>query len=144
LHQSRFRDRETDEEKQITLARSYNVFHTSHLTNPPEIRNEPKPEIEIHVEAERLIAATGADLRFGGDKAFYSPSQDFVAMPHRQQFDSKEDYYSTLWHELEGHWTGHPSRLARDLTGRFGSEAYRNRGNPGASRQRLPVCPHWT
>ncbi|MBY0333132.1 MAG: antirestriction protein, partial [Acetobacteraceae bacterium] len=22
------------------------------------------------------------------------------------------------------HWTGHPSRLARDLTGRFGSQAY--------------------
>ena len=118
------RDRETDEEKQIMLARTYNVFHTSQLTQPPEIKIVTRPEIEIHAEAERILAATGADVRFGGDKAFYSPTLDFVAMPHRQQFDSKEDYYSTLWHETGGHWTGHPSRLDRDLKGRFGSEAY--------------------
>jgi len=32
-------------------------------------------------------------------------------------------YYSTLAHEAT-HWSGHPSRLDRDLSGRFGSEAY--------------------
>jgi len=34
-----------------------------------------------------------------------------------------EAYYGTLLHEL-GHWTGHESRLARDLSGRFGTESY--------------------
>ena len=36
------RDRETDEEKQIMLVKSYNVFHTSQLTNPIEIKRETK------------------------------------------------------------------------------------------------------
>lgn len=31
--------------------------------------------------------------------------------------------YSTLLHEL-GHWTAAKSRLDRDLSGRFGNEAY--------------------
>jgi antirestriction protein ArdC len=118
------RDRETDEEKQIVVLRTYNVFNLSDLTNPPDIKIEKRPDIEIDAEAERLVAATGADLRTGGDKAYYSPSQDYVAMPHRNQFNTKEDYYSTLWHELGGHWTGHKSRLDRDLSGRFGSESY--------------------
>ena len=33
------------------------------------------------------------------------------------------DYYRTCFHEL-GHWTGHPARLARDLSGTFGSKTY--------------------
>lgn len=118
------RDRDTDEEKQIVVLRTYNVFNLSDLTNPPDIKVDKRPEIETDEEAERLVAATGADIRTGGDKAFYSPSSDFVAMPYKDQFDSREDYYSTLWHELGGHWTGHKSRLDRDLSGRFGSEAY--------------------
>jgi antirestriction protein ArdC len=32
-------------------------------------------------------------------------------------------YYSTLAHEAT-HWTGAPSRLSRDLSGKFGNEAY--------------------
>jgi antirestriction protein ArdC len=119
------KDRETEEEKKIIVLRTYNVFNLSDLTKPPDIKIEKRrPDIEIDAKAERLVAATGADLRIGGDKAFYSPTQDFVAMPHRNQFDTKEDYYSTLWHELGGHWTGHQSRLDRNLSGRFGTEAY--------------------
>ena len=38
-------------------------------------------------------------------------------------FSTAEGYYGTLAHEAT-HWTGYPSRLTRDLTGRFGSAAY--------------------
>ncbi len=34
-----------------------------------------------------------------------------------------EAFYTTKLHELT-HWTGHKSRLARDFSGRFGSDAY--------------------
>lgn len=118
------RDRETDEEKQIMLAKSYNVFNLSQLTDPPEITIEKRPEIETDAQAEELIKASGADIRIGGDKAFYTPAGDYVVMPHKDQFDSREAYYSTLFHETGGHWTGHPKRLNRDMSGRFGSEAY--------------------
>ena len=47
------------------------------------------------------------------------PSSDHVQMPAFADFRTGEGYYATLAHEVT-HWTGHPSRLARDLTGRFG------------------------
>jgi len=59
----------------------------------------------------------------GGDSAHYSPSIDAVSMPKQEQFESQAAYYQTLYHELT-HSSGHPSRLARDLTGRFGSSLY--------------------
>ena len=40
-----------------------------------------------------------------------------------EQFTHTAHYYSTLAHE-HVHWTGHPDRLDRDLSGRFGSDAY--------------------
>ena len=45
-------------------------------------------------------------------------------MPHIDAFADAEAYYAVLAHELI-HWTGHRSRLDRDLSlGRFGDEAY--------------------
>ncbi len=73
--------------------------------------------------AEALIAATGADVRIGGNEAYYSPAADYVALPPQQAFRHQIDYYRTALHEL-GHWTGHSSRLARDQSGGFASQAY--------------------
>lgn len=50
-------------------------------------------------------------------------------MPTREAFTGSatsspnEAYYSTLLHELT-HWTGPAHRCDRDLSGRFGTEAY--------------------
>lgn len=46
------------------------------ITAPP-----PVPEDLIMPQAEALIASTGADFRIGGDRAFYSPAQDYVQVP---------------------------------------------------------------
>jgi len=61
------------------------------------------------------------------DRAFYSPARDYVQVPEFAQFESAEEYYSTLFHEL-AHSTGHKTRLNR-FTGKaanaaFGSEEY--------------------
>jgi antirestriction protein ArdC len=61
-------------------------------------------------EAERVIAATGANVRHGGNEAFYRRSEDFIQVPYRHQFDSPESFYETTFHELV-HWTEHPTRL---------------------------------
>ena len=42
------------------------------------------------------------------------PSRDFA---------TTESYFSTALHEL-GHWSGHATRLNRDLKNQFGSQAY--------------------
>ncbi|MEO0899607.1 MAG: zincin-like metallopeptidase domain-containing protein [Bacteroidota bacterium] len=51
-------------------------------------------------------------IEYGGDDAFYSPSKDLVKVPKRYRFDTIEDFYFTLFHELI-HATGHSSRLNR-------------------------------
>lgn len=59
-------------------------------------------------------------------QAFYSPSSDLVNMPKLEAFESAEEYYSTLFHELV-HSTAHTSRLNRKLgkgLNFFGSESY--------------------
>ncbi|WP_256562624.1 zincin-like metallopeptidase domain-containing protein, partial [Pseudomonas sp. HMSC066A08] len=50
-------------------------------------------------------------------------STDSITLPERNQFPTADNYYATALHEL-GHWTGHPSRLDRDLAHPFGSEGY--------------------
>ena len=83
----------------------------------------PLPERELIPRAEKLIAATGADFRIGGDRAFFVPSEDFIQVPPQPAFLDQINYYRTCFHEL-GHWTGHKSRLDRNLKGRFGSKDY--------------------
>lgn len=51
-------------------------------------------------------------VKFGGGRAYYSPSFDHVGMPDKGSFVSLEEYYSTLFHEFV-HSTGHTSRLNR-------------------------------
>ncbi len=74
--------------------------------------------------AEQVLNASGAIIHHGGsDRAFYRPSTDSIHLPLKSQFPCAENYYATALHEL-GHWTGHSSRLDRDLIHPFGSEGY--------------------
>ena len=117
------KDRETAEEKQIMLARSYSVFSADQVDNPPALEIVKRPEIERHEECERIIRETEIVIRYGGDKAAYIPSQDYIVLPKPEQFESREALYSVSFHEL-GHATGHKTRLDRNLTGRFGDPQY--------------------
>jgi antirestriction protein ArdC len=81
------------------------------------------PECELIPRAEALIQATKADIRIGGDRAFYVPAADYVQVPPQPAFFAQINYYRTCFHEL-GHWTGHPSRLDRDQSGAHGSKSY--------------------
>lgn len=74
--------------------------------------------------AEKILANSGAKIEHkAGNNAFYNPIRDDITLPMRDQFDSAEKYYGVALHEL-GHWTGHETRLNRDLGHPFGSEAY--------------------
>jgi antirestriction protein ArdC len=59
----------------------------------------------------------------GGDRAFYHPTTDRVQLPELSNFKNLSGYYATAIHEL-GHWTGHKTRLDRDLSGSFGTQSY--------------------
>jgi antirestriction protein ArdC len=105
------------------FARAYTVF------NSAQVDGYTPPELTILANSERIGAADrfcsnlGIDVRHGGDRAFYTPTGDFVQMPEFQQFHDGVSYYAVLLHE-SGHASGAKHRLDRDLSGRFGSEAY--------------------
>lgn len=53
----------------------------------------------------------------------YSSRTDRIHMPTLAVFRTREDFYASLLHEV-AHWTGHTSRLARPMTGGFGTAEY--------------------
>jgi antirestriction protein ArdC len=115
-----------DDARSIPFLKRFVVFNVAQCNGLPEHYSAdapPLPERELVPIAENLIAATGADFRIGGARAFYSPSGDFVQVPPQPAFPQQIDFYRTALHEL-GHWSGHASRLARSFGGRFGDSAY--------------------
>lgn len=74
--------------------------------------------------AEAFFAATAADIRHGGARAYYAIGSDHVQMPPFECFEDPQAYYATLAHECV-HWTRHPARLDRDFgRKRWGDEGY--------------------
>jgi antirestriction protein ArdC len=117
---------EGTEPEAVPFLRRFTVFNIAQCDGLPDnlFAGVPNlPEREIIPEAEALIAGTRADFRIGGDHACYVPSGDYIQVPPQAAFFEQINYYRTCFHEL-GHWTGHPSRLSRDLSGRFGSNPY--------------------
>ncbi|WP_339145284.1 zincin-like metallopeptidase domain-containing protein [Pseudoalteromonas galatheae] len=100
-----------------------NVFNAEQIDNMPE-RAVKQYTWDGNERAEQILKRSGARIRLDqADKAFYRPSTDTIHLPPKEQFENAGNYYATALHEL-GHWTGHPSRLNRDLSNPFGSEGY--------------------
>ncbi len=113
-----------DERRRVPLLRSYSVFNAEQCEGVPALArpDEKTPELR-HAEVEALFTRNEVDVRHGGSQAFFAPELDFIQMPPLVAFESEEHYWGTKLHELT-HWTGHRSRLDRDLSVRFRSEAY--------------------
>ncbi|HEY1261768.1 MAG TPA: zincin-like metallopeptidase domain-containing protein [Stellaceae bacterium] len=125
-YRERTRAAETGDDPQaIPFLKRFTVFNTDQCENLPDAGAPPAPVNDdcILPQAEALIRATGADLRVGGNRAFYVPSADYIQVPPPTAFFEPVNWHRTVCHEL-GHWTGHASRLNRDFSGGFGSSAY--------------------
>jgi len=115
-------------EQAIPFMKGYTVFNVEQIDGLPErfyAKAEPRSEtVQRIAHAESFFAATGAAVRHGGNRAYYSISTDHVQMPPFESFRDTEAYYATLAHEMT-HLTRHPSRLDRDFgRKRFGDEGY--------------------
>lgn len=100
------------------------VFNANQITGLTPIIRPALTEWERHAEAEAILKDSGAKIQhISGDRAFYRPSSDSITLPLRDQFQTADQYYATALHEL-GHWSGHSSRLNRDLAHPFGSTGY--------------------
>jgi len=101
------------------------VFNGEQIDGMPPLEQKEKTQTWDAVErAEHILKASAADIRHGEhDRAFYRPATDSIHLPDKEQFPTADNYYATALHEL-GHWTGHSSRLDRDMAHPFGSEGY--------------------
>jgi len=118
-------------EKPSVLCRYYTVFNFNQCealrVSPPQA-TEPLPHIDPIENCEQIVTEWLGKpaIRYGSSHASYNKMHDLVQMPDLTSFDSAEEFYSTLFHELT-HATGHPLRLNRStLTEfeRFGDEQY--------------------
>jgi antirestriction protein ArdC len=114
------------EPRAIPFLKRFTVFNAEQCEGLPEGIAATAPPVDTSLilpQAEALIRATGADIRIGGDKAYYDVAGDFIRVPPPQAFFEPINFSRTLTHEL-GHWSGAGHRLNRDLSGAFGSKIY--------------------
>lgn len=117
-----------DDTETRRVLKAYSVFNADQCDDLPQTYYPKPPLAPVAPEGrqerlDRFFGSVGADLRHHGCEAYYEPVRDRITMPPCGLFGAYEHYYATLAHELS-HWTGHSSRLDRNLKSRFGSEAY--------------------
>jgi antirestriction protein ArdC len=120
-------------EREIPFMKGYTVFNVEQIEGLPAIYYTV-PEVKLTTverieRAEAFFASTRADIRYRGDRAFYSCDGDYIQMPVIEAFRDAESFYATLAHEST-HWTRHSSRLERD----FGRKTW---GDEGYAREEL-------
>ena len=121
-------DKGADVEIEIPFMKGYTVFNAEQIDGLPAHFYATVQPINNAIErldsVERFFENTKATIRHGGNRAFYSPSLDFVQMPELASFRDAESYYATRAHEMI-HWTRAESRLNRDFgRKRFGDAGY--------------------
>jgi antirestriction protein ArdC len=110
----------------IPFLKRFTVFNADQCEGlPPEISppSASAGDDLVLPQAEALIRATCADIRIGGNQAFYLPGADYIQVPPPAAYFEPINWHRTVCHEL-GHWSGHESRLDRDMTGCHGSASY--------------------
>jgi len=133
VYANRIRRTETDGsggevERTIPFLKAYTVFNVETIDGLPA-RFIPTPPVapdpsRRNAAAQAFFAALGAEIRYGGDQAYYTLAGDYVAMPPEATFPDIVDFYATQGHECV-HWTRHPKRLDRDFgRKRWGDAAY--------------------
>lgn len=124
-------DRKTGEKVKVDVPclRNYKVFNLEQCEIPegtplkyrPEDSTETADDTGIFDECEKLLKLS---VWYEDDtKAYYVPSRDEIHLPNRRTFSSLSGFWGTAMHELS-HWTGHESRLNRDMRHSFGSQKY--------------------
>jgi antirestriction protein ArdC len=131
VKQLQVRDKDSDDEsatRLVPMLREYTVFNVDQCENLPArvitlSNTKPRNPDQRDASVDEFLACSGATIREGSGEAYYRPSDDFISLPAFASFKSAAHFYATTFHEL-GHWTGHKSRLDRDLRVRFGERAY--------------------
>lgn len=115
-------------ERTIPYMKGYTVFNVEQIEGLPshyyQLAQPVLDPVQRIDHAEAFFAATGADIRHGGNQAYYAIHEDRIQLPPFESFRDAESYYATMAHEVT-HWTRHPDRLDRSFgRKRWGDEGY--------------------
>ena len=110
---------EEEKQKRVPIVRLSYVFNLSQTSLYKE--NIPAKLLSC----EELIAQMPVKpiIKHNIRGCYYSPVKDYISIPKIEDFETKEEYYSALFHEMI-HWTSHPTRLNRNASGRYGDNEY--------------------
>ena len=114
---------ETSHSSRLLFTRGYSVFNASQVDGYTLTADSEMPMPERIAHAETFFQTIRAEVRHGGNQAYYAPATDHIQMPPFPAFRDNLSYYSTLAHETT-HWTASTSRCDRQLGKRFGDSAY--------------------
>jgi antirestriction protein ArdC len=118
----------------VPFLKRYSVFNIAQCDLPDEAWTKagidpaqsaapPVDETLIDARMHSIMANSGADIRYGGDQAYYVPALDYIQLPYPSAFFDIINFNRTAAHELSHH-SGHKSRLNRDFSKKYGSKAY--------------------
>jgi len=106
-------DADDDEKRARMIHRMYSVFNGQQIDGIPLLAVEPRTPFEVIEAGEHILANSGADIRHGGSKAYYSRRTDHIQLPQKESFVDAPAYYATGCHEVI-HWSGAEHRLNRE------------------------------
>lgn len=113
--------------RRIPFLKAFTVFNLAQCEGL-EALADPAPKIinpdERRALADAFLDATGARIRYGEPRAYYTTAGDFINLPPYENFRNASAFYNTAFHELT-HWTGAKHRLDRTFGRRFGDDNYR-------------------
>jgi antirestriction protein ArdC len=119
------RETEEDEPHNFRIMKSYTVFNIAQCDDLPDRLTAPRKAPNLDQRdalIDEFITATGAKIEESETENAAYYSDDFIVVPAYRFFRGRAEYAATLFHELI-HWTGHLSRLDRQLGKRFGLRA---------------------
>lgn len=112
-----------EKESEFSIRRyNYTVFNAD-LIEGIEKNNDNVDKIISNDYISNIIKNIDVKYQEKGDEAYYNLIADEVVIPPSNTFKNTYAYYSTQLHEI-AHATGHNTRLNRDMSGEFKSEAY--------------------
>lgn len=106
-------ENEDESQDQYLVAKQITLFCADQVEGATQFQvgTQPPSDFEEFELAEKLIAATGVTINYGGSRAFYEPEADQITLPPKHSFDPVGSFYETAFHEL-AHWA--ESRVPSD------------------------------
>ncbi|MBB5712377.1 ArdC family protein [Sphingomonas xinjiangensis] len=115
--------------RMIRFLRSYLVYNADEIDGLPPwyYPRDIAPTPQLISERQEAISAffdpIPAEVRHGGDRAYYAIFPDRIQMPKPETFRTIDAYWGCRAHET-AHWSGGPTRLDRTFGKRLGDKAY--------------------